>query len=204
MSQKDDLSDAFGRIVEAINLAASRRPNAFSVVSGVHIDAATGSPAAGTLALVDQRVVLNPFVPRDSFSIDRIGVSVTTAVASSVAKIAIYSSDVNGLPSVRLWVGDSDLNTAGTGFKFHDVSFAFGVGRQYWLAIHASGGPTIRSIPLTGAVNLGVNGPTTNTYRTVIQRDGVSYAAGMPESWSFSEPEMQANVTPPSIRMRIL
>lgn len=173
------------------------------IYSGVYIDASAGAAATSTLALAADRLILQPFVPKSDMSIDQIGASVTVLGSGVVAKIGIYDSDSNGRPVNLLTSGPSDLNLGSTGFKSHSISQAFKKGRMYWLALHSSGIATVRAIALGSAWSLGLGGSNNSAYRTVIQRDAVTYAGGMPSTWTFNDAEVLAGVLPPSIRMRL-
>jgi hypothetical protein len=93
-------------------------------------------------AFTANRLVAYPYIPAQSFTASNIFVNVTTAVAGSLCRIAIYS-DLNGYPDSRLFVS-SDLDCSTTGQKTALTTFNFVAGTRYWLAFH--GGATTSTL----------------------------------------------------------
>ena len=69
-----------------------------------------------TLAGVADRMNIYPFIPKFDFTADQLGINVTTAVASSNAKIVVYDSDINGRPDQRI-TETGNLDCSSTGAK---------------------------------------------------------------------------------------
>jgi hypothetical protein len=176
-------------------------PNAGGNIVGQYYDNAFQGTASASLAGTVNRIDLAPFYTSQRLRIDQIGIGVVTAVADSLAKVVIYSSDSNGWPDQLLFEGSSDLNCSTTGYKFHSLDFTFDSGRQYWLGVRFNSTQSIRSVNLASAVNLGVNGSGGNTYFSVLRRT-ITYSNSSPSDWNFVTGDRAANVTPPSIRMR--
>lgn len=104
------------------------------------------------------------------FTIDRLGVSVTTLAASSVVRIGIYNSAANGFPGTLL-LDAGTIDSSTTGLKEITVSQAVKIGR-YWMAgVAQVGTPTTRVITnskMSGGIGFlstftGGSGPTTVT-----------------------------------------
>ncbi len=83
------------------------------VVSG-HVS--TGAAAAGTQATGSNKLRLHPFILEVPLIVTGMRIEITTAAASSKARMAIYEVKGNGLPGYNLFeTGDVDTST--TGFK---------------------------------------------------------------------------------------
>ena len=175
-------------------------PNVGGVVTGFFYD---NNPhgGVGTLAGAANRVDMAPFYTSIPLSIDQLGVSCSTAVASSQVKVVIYSSDANGWPDTRLYE-TAALSTAATGYVFETLSFTFSSGVQYWLGVRHSSTATLRTIAINSAWNLGLgsNGHS-GTQSTVIRRT-LTFATACTTPWAFTGTDLVSNVTPPSIRFR--
>lgn len=158
--------------------------------------------AVGTLTGVAGQVNLAPFVPTRDITIDRLGLRCTTGVASALARACIYGSDANGWPDALLAVtGDLSVATSST-FVESTVSLAMTEGTVYWVGAQSSSTAALNSIPVAGAIPLGLGtSGNINTVLTVIRRV-ITFASGLPSSWTFSAAELTANVTPPSVRFR--
>jgi hypothetical protein len=176
-------------------------PNAGGNIIGQYYDNAFQATVSASLAGAVNRIDLAPFYTSQRLRIDQIGIGVVTAVAGSLAKVVIYSSDSNGWPDQLLFEGSSDLDCSTTGYKFHSLDFTFDSGRQYWLGVRFNSTQSIRSLALASAVNLGVNGSSGNTYFSTLRRT-ITYSNSAPSNWNFVTGDRAANVTPPSIRMR--
>lgn len=107
-------------------------------------DTAGGSD--GTTTLTQSRLLFLQFTAPNGVSIDRIGVEVTTGVASTTIRLGIYASTAGGLPG-SLVTDYGTIDSSGTGAKEITISPAATLAAgTYWLAIVAQGGtPTVRS-----------------------------------------------------------
>lgn len=92
------------------------------------------------------RPVFGLFIARRAVTLDRIGISVTTAAASTVARLGIYRDDGTGFPGALLLdAGEVDVST--TGGKEIIISQAITPG-AYWLTMMTNGSTvTIESMP---------------------------------------------------------
>lgn len=193
-----DTTTLFKRVDVISNFAS---PNAGGVISGQYYDNSFQGTASATLAGAANRLDLAPFYTSVPLTIDQIGVACSTLISGALGRIAVYSSDAQGWPDQLLYYGDTDLNFTTTGYKYHTCSFTFERGTQYWLGIHQSSTATLRTINVSSAVNLGVNGSAGSNYFTILRRT-ITYASGAPTAWNFVTADRVAGVTPPSIRFR--
>ena len=175
-------------------------PNAGGIVSGQYYDNAFQGTASSTLAGAANRMDLAPYYTSVTFAIDRIGVAVSTGVASAQAKVVIYSSDANGWPDALLYE-TAALDCSSTGIKEATLSFTFYSGTQYWVGVRHSSTATLRTINVSSAKNLGLTSATASNYATILRRT-LTFATAATDPWVFTNSDRVANVTPPSIRFR--
>ncbi len=175
-------------------------PNAGGVVTGQYYDNCFQGSASGTLAGAANRWDMAPYFTSVPLSIDRIGVSCSTGVASALAKIVIYSSTSAGWPDVLLYAS-ADLDCATSTFREATLSFTFSSGTQYWLGVRSSSTATLRTVAVASAVNLGLTSNTAANYATILRRT-LTYATAATDPYVFTNADRTANVTPPSIRFR--
>lgn len=175
-------------------------PNAGGVVVGQYYDNSFQATASSTLAGAANRIDLAPYYTSVPLNIDRIGVAVSTGVASALAKVVIYSSDANGWPDTLLYES-GNLDCATTGMKEATLTFSFASGVQYWVGVRHSSTATLRTINVSSAVNLGLTSSTAANYATILRRTR-TFATAATNPWVFTNSDRVANVTPPSIRFR--
>lgn len=189
---------SLGARISTISNFAS--PNAGGVVVGQYYDNSFQGTASATLAGAANRIDLAPYYTSVSLPIDRIGVAVSTGVASALAKVVIYSADASGWPGALLYES-GNLDCATTGMKEATLDFTFTSGTIYWLGVRHSSTATIRAINVSSAVNLGLTSATASNYATILRRT-VTFASAAPDPWTFTNSDRVANVGPPSIRFR--
>lgn len=170
--------------------------------SGSYYDLVPFCTATATRISAANRMEAVPFYSSGNFEIDLIGVAVTTGVASSKCKIAIYDSDENGLP-LYLIFGGSDISTSGTGFVSESTSISLTSGKLYWFVLKTSGAITVRVNPLASAYNLGLSGSNGTTYFTVLRKTE-TYGNDWESSNPFTTSHLVANITPYSFRFRVV
>lgn len=170
-------------------------------ITGRYYDQATRSTASATVAGAAGRLELSPMMVPTNLAVDRMGVNVTTLVASALGRCVVYSSDSLGRPSTRVLYGSADLDFGSTGFKEHTVTFTFQAGVLYWVGIHHSSTATISAIPVAGLHNLGLSASNATNYQTCL-RQTITYATGAPASFTFAAANLSSNVIFPSIRFR--
>jgi hypothetical protein len=148
-----------------------------------------GGAAPGTLAGVANQFDLFPFSPRADVTLDRLGINVTAAVASALAKIAVYSSDANGRPDQRLTeTGDLDCSTTGT--KLATIALTLRRGTVYWIGVRHNSTATLSAWAATATPD--INGGTIATTARKVLRRTLTYASAAPTSWAFVSSEINA------------
>jgi len=133
------------------------------------------------------------------FSIDRIGLDVTTGVASSNAKIVIYNSGTDGYPSSVAYTG-GNLDCSSVAFVEETLSFTFTGGRRYWIGVRTSSTQQLRGASSSTCATFGLTASNANTMFSILRRT-VTYASAAPDPWVFTSSELTA-ANPPSVRMR--
>jgi hypothetical protein len=145
---------------------------------------------------------LAPFTVNYNTTIDQIGCSVSTGVAAALFKIIVYDSGSNGRPNNLLYES-GDLSGAAVAYVAATTSLTFLAGKKYWVGVRHSSTCTLRTVPVAGALQLGLGSSgTAANYATVI-RQTVTYANPAPNPFVFAAANLTNNINPPSIRMRI-
>ena len=175
-------------------------PNAGGFVVGQFYDNSFAANPSSTLIGAVDRIELAPHYSGSASSIDQIGVVVSTAVAASNVKIVIYSSDAAGWPSTLLYESANIASTTAV-YVFAALTFTFAAGTRYWVGVRFSAACTIRTIPVTSALNLGLLSSNATSYASVLRRT-LAFATAAPNPWVFTNTDRVANITPPSIRFR--
>ena len=153
-----------------------------------------------TLKLIANRVIWMPFVPMRDYTVTGLAVTVTTALASSLARVAIFASDSDGKPTGSSLLTSSDLDCSSTGKKEDTtVSFAITGGTLYYLAVHGSSTQTLRGINRTYLPHLFVN-PTATVGIDGWYINNQTFASGMP---SVSASILPYNSTTPSPYLKV-
>ena len=146
--------------------------------SGAYCIASVNGVALTTVNGAAGRLSLYPFIPCETFSVDRLDIEVTTNVAASNCKLAIYAS--SGSVPGDLIVGTGDISTAANGvFGQAITSTQLIAGTVYWLAIHYSSNQAVRAIPVGGCYGFqypGAGGTAQSTVRNVTS----AYGSGLP------------------------
>lgn len=165
--------------------------------AGTYFSASIGAVNTSTIAQAANRLEFYPFIPARDLSIDELGVDVSTAVASSLARVGIYSDNA-GQPNALLR-GTADLNCATTGAKAEVVTaLALTKGTVYWLAVLASSTQTLRGLPTAAMLPLGMNA-SGGAYLTT-RRATQTYASGLPAT---APATTLTNAIAPMVRMRV-
>ena len=163
-----------------------------------------GSSITSTLAGVAGRFDMAPFIPGRDITVDQFAVSVSGAIAGSLFRVAVYASDADGRPSTKLYEsGDLSGATVAAVTATPGSPLTFTAGTIYWIGVWHSSTCTIRTIAVASAYSLGMNGNTATQYITVIRRTVTYPGTGLPATWVYNDAELQNNVTPPSVRMRL-
>jgi len=159
-----------------------------------------GSVAVSTIAQVADRIEFHPFIPARTVTINELAIDVSTNVAATNCKAAIYSDNGSGAPNALL-AGTADLSCATTGVKTGAVSsLTLTAGTIYWFAVHSSSTQTLRGIPLSALLPIGVSNAA-NLAHFTSRRGTSSYAGGLPSVAPTSTPG--ANIAP-MVRARLV
>lgn len=167
--------------------------------AGVFIGPATSGVALGTVAQAANRNTVAPFCPAIDTAIDQVGISVSTAVASSLAKVVIYSSDANGRPG-DLVAESGNIDCSTTGTKFVSLSVSFVAGRVYWIGVRSSSTQTLRSLPAAAFPVISYTNAATPLIQTVLLKSETY--ANAAASWGYSSAH-HSNQTVPLVLMRV-
>jgi hypothetical protein len=153
-----------------------------------------------TLALIANRVIWIPFVPMRNYTVTGLAVTVTTALASSLARVGIFASDSDGKPTGSSLLTSSNLDCSSTGKKEDTtVSLSITGGTLYYLAVHGSSTQTLRGISRTSLPHLFVD-PTTTVGIDGWYINNQTFASGMP---SVSASILPYNTTTPAPYLKV-
>lgn len=176
--------------------------NVGGIVSGFYYD---NNPSGGvaTLAGAANRIDLSPYFSPLSMTINQIGCAVSTAVAASLFKIVIYSSSASGWPDTLLYES-ANLSGAAVGYISATLSFTFQSGVKYWLGVRHSSTCTLRTIAVASAYSLGLGNSGAAASQMTVLRRTLTFATAATNPWAFTSTDLVANITPPSIRFRVV
>jgi hypothetical protein len=104
-----------------------------TAVYNARFTSADNFTAIGT---VINEIVLYPFIPANTLTISNLIVNVTTAVATGLFRVLVYS-DLNAKPTTKL-LESTDLIGSTTGAKTFTTSFTFTAGTTYWIGLYAN------------------------------------------------------------------
>lgn len=171
-------------------------PN-FDKISGNYYDNSPNGGNSSSFTLNANSINLAPMFVSRSFSIDRIGVFMSSI--GSQAKMVIYSAGGNGFPDELLYESSS-FNINSTGYKYENIDFTFESNTSYWVGIRSSGSGTCYSVPVNSQANFGTLGSTGGFYYSMIRRT-LTFATAATNPWAFTSTDL-ISANPPSIRMR--
>lgn len=141
--------------------------NLYKLNSGRYYGA-LGYLVGQTQTLSANRLFAQPIFIGNSVNLDRIGIEVTTAVASTNIRLLIYS-DLNGLPN-NLLLNAGVVDSSTTGVKELTITQFVSSG-VYWLVCVSNGAPTVR------AFNATLNNIAPTTFATVGTNGGYTIDA---------------------------
>jgi hypothetical protein len=136
-------------------------PSTGFVVSGQLTAAGLGSAS-----MTANRMLLNPFIPAKTFTSSNLFIRVQGAIASSFAKILIYS-DLNGRPNTLLFES-ANLDCSTTGNKIATTSFTFSAGTTYWLAYWGNSTQQVFTIAAANMITIRSQGSTPSPSNVVL------------------------------------
>lgn len=120
--------------------------NGYFPTTSFGIDAAITAVTVTNYFVNNSVLISYMFRPNKTITSVSLRINCTTAAASNLARILIYS-DNNGLPNTKLYES-ANLDLSTTGEKTALTSFTFNAGTTYWLTLNTSG---------TGAALTGLN-----------------------------------------------
>lgn len=160
--------------------------------AGEYVMTTTGSGGGSTTTLAGaaSRLDIFPYIPRANLTLDRVATIVTTAVASALGAVVIYSADALGRPAdLILETGDLDYSTTGT--KSLAVSLLLLLqGRTYWVGVRHSSTATLSCWLASSTPDLN-GGQPSQTARKVLRRS-VTWGTPAPATWGFTASEITA------------
>jgi hypothetical protein len=171
----------------------------FDSGAGTYQAAVVDGGALTTQALNANQIRLIAFVPDITFTIDQVGLSISTLAAGSNIRILVYSSHATTRRPETLLMQSTDISGGAAGTIFVNQSFTFTEGTLYWIGVHSSGTPTIRIAANTAVPML----TTTNAATPVLNRCLVATETfgSPPATWTYSTAQ-PANSGPPYIIFR--
>lgn len=194
-SAKAFITPIASRLNAAMKGTHANQPNR---AVGEYLTPQLSALALTTIAAAADRLDYYPFMPAHDVKIDNLDVEVSTAVAASLGRLAIYS-DSAGVPGSLLADGAATIDCATTGRKTATITattlFAANV---YWLAILSSATQTYRAIAVGALMPASVTTSLNNTFTGVRQTQ--AFASGMPASQSGATATASAM---PLIKLRI-
>ncbi len=199
-SHSHTVSDVTGLQTTLDSLHKRAGTSLFAPLAGAFIPNSQNATALGTQAAVANRNVIAPFVPAYGVTIDQMGVSVSTLLASNNAKCVIYDTDSNGRPTTIL--RESGLiSTGATGTPFASITpITFTAGKTYWIGVRMSGTFTLRTLSVSACSVLSyTNAATPVANITLIATETFANAAG---NWVYSLSQ-HSNTLMPLVLMRL-
>jgi hypothetical protein len=193
-----DGKQAAGSYLVAANLAAflSMKPAA-----GEFIGNGMNATALGTQAQVANRTVIGSFPPLPfDLTIDQLGVSVSTFVASATIKCVIYEADENGRP-ITILRESPTIDAGSNGTRFATItSFTFMAGKKHWVGIRSSSTATLRTLGVGSAPALTyTNAATPAIESALILTETYANAAA---NWTYAASQ-HSNALVPLVLMRV-
>lgn len=171
-------------------------PN-YDKITGNYYDNSPNGGNSSSFTLNANSINLAPFFVSRSFSIDQIGIYMSSI--GSQAKIVIYSAGADGWPNELLYESSS-FNINSTGYRHTNIDFAFASNTSYWIGVRSSGSGSCYSVPVNSQANFGTLGATGGFYYSMIRRT-LTFATAATTPWTFSSSDL-ISANPPSIRMR--
>jgi hypothetical protein len=156
--------------------------------------------ALGTIVGVANRTLIAPFTPAHAVTIDQLGVSVSTFVASSNCKCVIFSSDSQGRPTTLLRE-TANIDSGSNGTKLATItSLTLSAGGKYWVGVRTSSTQTVRAVAAGGAGLLTVTSAATPVLQSTLTRTETFASAAT--DWTYATSQ-HSNLLVPLILMRV-
>ena len=112
----------------------------FELNKNLYYNLQTISDDIANYGVFENLVIVRPFVPKQTLTINQLSIYATASGTSQV-RIVCYDS-VNGLPNTLLF--QSPIITANTvGNYVYNTSYTFNAGTTYWIGTYGNGGTSI-------------------------------------------------------------
>jgi len=155
------------------------------------LSAATDATALGTQAGSANRLDLHPlFLNGGAARIKSLGVAVSTAVASALARAVIYEQDRANPARLVHMLSSADLDCSSVGAKKSTVDFTFRAGGRYFVGVHQSSTATLRALAL--AALWPIASSLNSTTQFTVLRYTQTYASGPPGELTVNVAAMQS------------
>lgn len=190
----------------AVTTLKTYNPAALSYIAGEYY-CQTGTNGIGTAttttAGLADRWDMVPFKPEAPLTIDRIGVTVTTGVASATCKVQIYSAHATtGYPDAKIYEsGDLDCSVGAPTSVVATTSYSFLAGKLYWLGVRHSSTATLRSLNLAQSRTMGPPSATAANMNNLVRRS-LTYTTAATNPYAFVVADFPAPAAPIQIMMR--
>ncbi len=168
--------------------------------SGEFIGNGLNATAFGTQAQVSNRTVIGLFVPSRNVTIDQLGLSISTGVASATFKAVIYAADANGRPG-EILRETATIDAATSATRFASITaLSLEAGLAYWVGARSSSTATLRTLGVGSvpAVTY-TNAATPAMESALIQTETYANAAA---NWSYAASQ-HSNALVPLVLMRV-
>ena len=164
--------------------------------SGTWVHLIEGRGTLGARAEAANLLRMAPCIFTYPVSLTTVGLIVSTAVAGSLAKIAIYAADASGLPTTLLGeTGDIDCASTGNKTANFGAAVVIPANTVFWTAVRVSSNQALITSPgglrIQGAASMA----TLAGIPTCIGRF-VTYASGAPINWGWNASDMVTNRDP--------
>lgn len=163
---------------------------------------AWNNTAFTTQAQVAGRSVLSPFLSSHDVTIDQIGVSVATGVASALFKVVIYAADANGRPTTVLAEsGTLDGATPATRTLALASPVNLAKGALYWIGVRSSSTATLRCLNVGASPQLTASTAATPVGTITLIRTGETFADPA-TAWTYANSQL-SNALAPLVLLRV-
>ncbi len=165
------------------------------------IPSSNNASTLASLAGVANRMDIFPVFIRRDMTVVSLGVLCSTAVASALGKIVIYSSNPTDHKPDALLRETATLDFGTTGFKSTTISaLALTKGQLIWVGIRHSSTAAINTHQLYAAMSLDDGATPTSSVLKVLRRT-LAFATAAPSTWGWVATEA-TSATPPAIYFR--
>jgi hypothetical protein len=174
-------------------------PSYLSYRSGYYYEPNTGATIT-TTSPAKNRLILTPFFVSQNVTLDRIGMECTVAIASTVYRLGIYTSDSNGLPSTLL-LDAGTVDTSSTGLKEITISQALSAGLYYLATANqgSTGNPSVRALNTISGNYAPIGAASMGT----TQYEGVYFQASVGGALPSTPTVVSSNINPARVQVRV-